>query len=474
MPFISLSAAWRQKLLFAFALLVLPLLAKSQNTKEVKRGTPGHDVKERYSVLKSDKDMKQGAYKMLYRNQEITNGHYNQGQRTGTWTFKDTDAKVYFDGHYTNGLKDSVWTYIKDYALTAQLYFTKGVIDSVFGFYPDGKYAYVQRMDANGNGHVYSFYPNGIVKQSIPIHGNVMDGICVMGFENGRLYRRFEVRNNEIETVLETFDPDGRPIDGGTLKDGTGTYLRYFPDSMAGDQFNFGILATYQNGILAGPYRSYNSDGELVFTGQCVDGQKDGYWRRYNKTGLIDSVLFQPNSHLISRPDSVDRSRRVGYFVPELMSQPGTLPSFQNGMEGMHNFIMLNRLFPVFLFEQRPDDLGKALHLARRIPVVCWIDIDGSFSKVELLEDVHENPWPNRTADEGIWMVDPIDIDNILWKRYKENLWLRNIIFGEMADKSPEHTRYNDESLRLANTMPRWTPAFRDHIPIAYPVGIVF
>lgn len=458
----------------AFLFLIVPLLAQSQITKEVKRSTPGHDVKEVYSVLKSDKNIKQGDYKMYYRKREITAGQYSADKRTGLWTFKDVDMKVYFIGKYAEGLKDSTWTYYKDNALSAKLYFTKGRIDSVFGYYPNGKVAYMQRIDSNGNGHAYSFYPNGVIKESIPIYNNVIDGICSMGFETGRLFRRVEVRNNRIVTVLETRDPDGRSIDGGTLKDGTGTYLRYFPDSMQTGAFNFGILATYKDGILDGPYKLYNTDGQLIFTGQFVDGHKTGYWRQYNASGFVDSVLFEPNLRYEIGKEDATSKRIIGYFVPEIMPVV-TPPEFQNGIDGLHNFIMLNRLFPSFLVNQRRDELGKLLHASRRIYVICYVDIDGSFSDFQLLENVKENPWVNRPPRNGIWIADPIEFFENSWRRDPDyTLWFGNIIFGELNDRSPERTRYNEETLRLTETMPRWTPAFRQQIPISCPIGIIF
>lgn len=51
-------------------------------------------VIERFSVLKSDRETRNGPYKAFFRRKTvIASGNYTNGKKTGTWDFYDTDGK---------------------------------------------------------------------------------------------------------------------------------------------------------------------------------------------------------------------------------------------------------------------------------------------------------------------------------------------------------------------------------------------
>lgn len=52
-------------------------------------------VVERFSVLKSDKNIRQGLYQAIYqKNYALASGYYNNGQKTGTWHFFDNRGNL--------------------------------------------------------------------------------------------------------------------------------------------------------------------------------------------------------------------------------------------------------------------------------------------------------------------------------------------------------------------------------------------
>ncbi len=446
-----------------FVLFFVGGFVQAQDTKEVIRKSIGKDVEEVFDVLKSDRSIKHGKYKMIYLDKEISVGQYNMNKRSGVWRFNDCEADIYFVGSYKDGLKDSVWTYLRNNFLASELYFTKGIVDSVFGYHSNGNYSYVQRLDKDGNGRVYSFYENGVVKESIPIQNNAMNGICLMGHPNGRIYRRLQIENNKIISVFETVDPMGRPLEGGTLKDGSGTYIRYFPDSMGYEDFSYGVLATYENGILNGPFRHYNSNGEVIIAGQCKDNQRFGSWRHYDQYGLTDSVNYTFSEKNFLPSQNSDFAQQIGYFVPEIFAGPDVIPDFQYGIDGLHNFVQVNRVFPQFLFQTR--EIGKMLQLERRVPVLVTVDIDGTISQPEIYDESELFPWENQLDGDAYRYIDPITLTGI---------YHPNILFVDLPKKSPLRTEYNQEAIRLTNSLPRFSPAFRDNIPISIPIQIVY
>jgi len=79
------------KKLILLMLFVLPTNVFAQDT--VKRSSDISNFTERFMVLKSDKKVRHGSYKLLNSDGKIiASGKYDQGKRTGIWNF------------YTNGL----------------------------------------------------------------------------------------------------------------------------------------------------------------------------------------------------------------------------------------------------------------------------------------------------------------------------------------------------------------------------------
>lgn len=52
---------------------------------------------ETFSVLKSDQSVRQGEYKLLLYGSPIQEGFYNNGKKTGIWTFHDNNTNFSYD-----------------------------------------------------------------------------------------------------------------------------------------------------------------------------------------------------------------------------------------------------------------------------------------------------------------------------------------------------------------------------------------
>jgi hypothetical protein len=63
--------------------------AYAQDT--VKKSNNLGDLNEQYMVLKSDKNVKQGSYKLFADKKMVASGNYDKGKRTGTWSFYTND-----------------------------------------------------------------------------------------------------------------------------------------------------------------------------------------------------------------------------------------------------------------------------------------------------------------------------------------------------------------------------------------------
>jgi len=66
--------------------------AYAQDT--VKKSNSTGDFNEQFAVLKSNKKMRQGSYKLLYQKKVVAAGNYDQGKKVGLWSFYTDDKMV--------------------------------------------------------------------------------------------------------------------------------------------------------------------------------------------------------------------------------------------------------------------------------------------------------------------------------------------------------------------------------------------
>lgn len=76
---------------------------------------------------------------------------------------------------------------------------------------------------------------------------------------------------------------NGSESDPGTLKDGIGIKLNYYPDG------NLEISCHFDDGVPNGSWKYYYENGTITEEGQFEKGQKTGYWIMYFKNGKKES-----------------------------------------------------------------------------------------------------------------------------------------------------------------------------------------
>jgi hypothetical protein len=80
----------KKLLLFVCCCIALSSFAQDTLKKTNKVG----DFNEEFTVLKSNKKMRQGSYKLLYQKAVVAEGKYDQGKRAGVWNFYADNKQV--------------------------------------------------------------------------------------------------------------------------------------------------------------------------------------------------------------------------------------------------------------------------------------------------------------------------------------------------------------------------------------------
>jgi hypothetical protein len=87
-----------------FLLFIIPCCLTNCFAQDIvaKRNRLSDSVTEKFFVLKSDENIKQGPYKAYFRRKTvIAAGNYNNGKKTGIWSFADVSGKLVENYNYT-------------------------------------------------------------------------------------------------------------------------------------------------------------------------------------------------------------------------------------------------------------------------------------------------------------------------------------------------------------------------------------
>ncbi|MFB6319569.1 energy transducer TonB [Saccharicrinis sp. FJH54] len=127
------------RLFLVTGLMLLALSAYGQKLKKVKQKLPDNVIEE-FHVLKSNPEIKEGAYKREDKlNGQLTEGFFHNNKKNKIWSFYELNPKnktrefeIRMGGTYVDGVKDNLWFYInfKNSVLRKEFY-TLGVLDSV-------------------------------------------------------------------------------------------------------------------------------------------------------------------------------------------------------------------------------------------------------------------------------------------------------------------------------------------------------
>jgi uncharacterized protein len=150
-------------------------------------------------------------------------------------------------------------------------------------------------------------------------------GVTTFFYPSGKVSYTVLYKNGREFTLLSCFDKRGNPIDGGTLKDGTGTLIIYHP--LTGKTM---YKAEYKNGLRNGKYIGYFSDGkpgqEMTFLNDTMVGSYVKYYRSgkvYSKrnvdmrteTGVIDNYYANGNKQSHEEYRNGEQSTYTEYDV---------------------------------------------------------------------------------------------------------------------------------------------------------------
>ena len=103
-------------------------------------------------------------------------------------------------------------------------------------------------------------------------------------YPNHQLKQEQSWKLGKLLNVTAFYSIKGEELNPGTLMDGTGTYLEYYPEG------EIKLKAELVRGIMENSYKGYHLDYRLSFEGSMKNGEKYGIWTYYHFNGVQEST----------------------------------------------------------------------------------------------------------------------------------------------------------------------------------------
>lgn len=388
------------------ALLAVSVLALSScSPYTIIEEKPSRFQVDKISVLRSNPTVKNGEFLQYYQNTLTTKGRYLNDQKIGIWYYYSGPNQIEHIGSYTNGVKDRQWTYYyQNGVLASTIYYSLGAIDSARGYHLNGTLAYHFAQTKDGLGRGTSYYPNGRVVEEFSTKDNLLHGLCTYYFDDGSLHRELEFRDGDVVSIGPTYDRAGQLISGGTVSNDSVQLISYhFTKDYGIDKLQVQCIENQVNGVMSGSYRSLDSAGNLLTSGQYVQGMKVGVWIDYAPDGTIRSRTNYDNVH---RESTTDCCESGPYYGNHDLVLSFIKPLFF-GSKTHVQFVGSNVTYP---------PLARNMEIEGKVVASFVVSADGEPQNIQILQSVHP--------------------------------------------------QLDEEVIRLINAMPRWSPGLNFGIPV--------
>ncbi len=294
-------------------LFLIILAVKLYGKRVIERPTP--ELKRIYHVKNEAPEIKHGAFEEYFELKLLVKGNYQQNQKDGKWERYYYSGKIQIEANYKNGKKDGKWVYyFPNGSIKAIIYFNNGLkvgtwesfsvdgkkqailnykSDTLFGeqvlYHPNGEIAeYKEIVIEEGKKiiKVSKYYDNGKLFERYALHNNQIQGTFKKYHPSGIIWEDFEYSNNSLLEVKEMKTPTGKPFFKGNFREGGGELRRYHGNG------KLYAIEQFKNNQKFGKAQ-YFDDDVLRIEGFYYNNKPMGTWKYYSIYGkLIEERNF--------------------------------------------------------------------------------------------------------------------------------------------------------------------------------------
>jgi len=263
----------------------------------------------------------------------IETGKYRDSLREGKWTFFEKEKRPYMQGNYKNGKKEGKWLFFDENGkiIGEQFYrndsstglwkkFQKDALIEENSCHATNETGYFRSYTADGkisiyqnclngklNGIFMSYYPGGSQHKVGHFANGLRNGLWVEYFANGKLLKIehwiASIRNGS----WVRFDESGKELNRTEFIDGTGVFedTSWQNNRIHGEirknlkEGEYVRIENWENGLKTSSADYLKDSDKPLSFGFWKNGQKDGPWKIWYKSGVLKDSLNYTAGELI-------------------------------------------------------------------------------------------------------------------------------------------------------------------------------
>ena len=233
--------------------------------------------------------------------------------------YDDIDIDFAFESSYKSGFKNGIAKYYRNEILLSEInyknnkyngmaieYYESGELRNKSNFRNGKLNGTSLSYHKNGNievevnyndgiitdNEVTEYFDNGIVKSITQYKEGIIDGSKQEFYLNEKTKYKIDYVKGKINGKWMYWKKDGELLDSGELIDGTGIIKHYF------DNYNLKNEANYKNDKFNGIAAEYTENGNLKKKESFIDGIKNGDFIEYFENGQLKEKSFFKNGNL--------------------------------------------------------------------------------------------------------------------------------------------------------------------------------
>jgi len=244
---------------------------------------------------------------------------------SGVFLINSKTDSLYNENNYTiessfkSGFKNGISKYYRNEILLSETNYKNNIYDGMAIYYYENGELRNKSNFKNGklNGVSLSYHKNGEIEVEVNFNdGIIIDNEITEYFDNGILKSITQYEEGKIDGLKQEFylnekikckinyvkgkingrwvywKEDGELLDSGELIDGTGIIKHYF------DNYNLKSEANYKNDKFNGIVAEYTENGNLKKKENFIDGIKNGDFFEYFENGQLKEKSFYNNGAL--------------------------------------------------------------------------------------------------------------------------------------------------------------------------------
>jgi len=253
------------------------------STKKITKRVKGlKNTIQEYSVIKSGKNVKHGAYKEFYKKELVVDGSYKNGKKDGFWTYRSPDDSYVQKGVFKEGERVGKWEgVLKGKEVYSSFYAEDSKLDTLkqFNFKGELVASFIYNKDEDKGEGFVKYNTEFMLKYTTYSHTQDYHGVVKILYPNGSTFQEKKYDKGKLVWASDIYKDNGEVQRKVNFKNGNGSIVKYFPEELTKGLFVAESKTKYKDSVPNGIKSVLDKDGKIIASGIQYKNTRVGTWK---------------------------------------------------------------------------------------------------------------------------------------------------------------------------------------------------